>query len=174
MTIIGIVGKKQSGKDTIFEFIRDIYKIRNVRVARIAFADALKQEVCAAFSITPQIIEKNKDNFRMLMQAWGTEVRRKLWGENYWVDKVLNKINHCDDDIVVIPDCRFLNEAAAIKYIGGYIVRIIRPVDSNDTHPSETELEKISEDYTIINDSSLESLRQQTITLTKQLDKILI
>lgn len=88
---------------------------------------------------------------RSLMQWWGTEYRRAQ-DENYWVDKALAK---CDGEclLYVIDDCRFENEAEAVRKAGGKLVRIERanaPVPSNPDHPSEVGLDEWDEWDTII------------------------
>ena len=67
---------------------------------------------------------------------------------------------------VVIPDCRFKNEMAAIKAAGGKVVRVTRPGSglSNERglHPSETEQASIPDeefDHVIRNNGTLEDLR---------------
>ena len=54
-------------------------------------------------------------HYRLIMQAYGTEIRRSL-DNKYWINKVLNKIRQISDDNignnvdVIIPDGRFKNE----------------------------------------------------------------
>lgn len=61
---------------------------------------------------------------------------------------------------VVISDCRFPNEVAAIHRAGGKVIRILRPSlkTSTQTHASETEQKDIVVDETIINDHDFEAL----------------
>lgn len=96
-------------------------------------------------------------SFRSLLQIWGTEYRRSK-NPNYWIDKNLN--NCPNNKLVCIDDCRFLNEAKAIKDKGGYLVKIIRsdaPIISNMTHASEIELEQIVPDFIIYNNGTLDT-----------------
>jgi hypothetical protein len=61
--------------------------------------------------------------------------------------------------MVVIPDVRFQHEVDIIKSIGGSMWKVVRPSLNNvDLHPSETEMEKIVPDLTIINDNTIENL----------------
>ena len=79
---------------------------------------------------------------RALMQWWGTEFRRAQ-DENYWVTQTL-AVASKEPGLWVISDCRFPNEAAAIRAAGGVLVRIDRPdgpIPSNPDHPSETGLD---------------------------------
>lgn len=89
--------------------------------------------------------------FRALMQNYATEIRRAD-DPAYWIIRwkaaVTNALN--DGRSVVVDDCRFLNEAAAIKDMAGVIIRIER-ADIQDTgsHTSETEMLQITPDHTI-------------------------
>ena len=57
---------------------------------------------------------------------------------------------------VIIDDVRYINEAAAIRSVGGIIIRIERPGLTPMDHSSETEQRDIVADYTLINDQELE------------------
>jgi hypothetical protein len=91
-----------------------------------------------------------------LLQWWGTEYRRAQ-NENYWVDQWKAGINP-KANIVISTDMRFLNEAAAIKSVGGFTVQVNRKnVDGSlfidgsrdPRHASETQLDGYNFDYQI-------------------------
>jgi hypothetical protein len=63
-----------------------------------------------------------------VLQLWGTEVCRKAYDDDIWIASLENKIRNSRDDIV-ISDCRFPNEIAAIKRAGGIVIRVTRGVD---------------------------------------------
>ena len=58
---------------------------------------------------------KKFKHYRLIMQIYGTEIRRSL-DNKYWINKVLNKISHISEDNisnnvdVIITDGRFKNE----------------------------------------------------------------
>ena len=58
---------------------------------------------------------KQFKHYRLIMQTYGTEIRRNL-DDKYWINKVLNKIHRISDDNigknvdVIVPDGRFKNE----------------------------------------------------------------
>lgn len=59
----------------------------------------------------------------------------------------------------IITDCRFPNEAAAIRERNGLVIRVVRPGDNKgDLHPSEVAMDRYSFDYIIHNDGNLEVL----------------
>lgn len=168
--IIGLTGKKQTGKDTVFNILKRTIKPPN-RVLRLAFADAVKDEVACACGVTVKEIEADKDTYRPVLQWWGTEFRRKLKGDKYWIDKVCKKIIALTDTnptyltLLVVTDVRFQNEADFIKFCNGYIVKVIRPLDNNDTHKSETELDSIIPNHIIDNSNNLQTL-ESVVELT--------
>ena len=94
-----------------------------------------------------------------LLQFWGTDYRRKMFDENYWVNRTLQDIKSIDDNsIIVIPDTRFLNEYTTIKAMNGVYVEVKRyhpdgsryyADDRDPNHPSESELDDINYDYII-------------------------
>ena len=70
----------------------------------------------------------------------------------------------------VVSDCRFENEAQAIKDRGGVIIRIDRPgVKPINNHPSETAIDHWPFDYKIANVSDLVSLRFTVENIYKEL-----
>lgn len=93
---------------------------------------------------------------RRLLQRLGTEAGRQTLWDSIWVDAALT--GHPEDARLVVTDCRFPNEAQAIKERGGLVVRINRggvgPATGTDgkVHASETSLDDWKFDYTINND----------------------
>lgn len=149
MKIVGITGKAGAGKDTAAAFL-----IENYGFQRIAFGDALKE---AAVALDPlvsigdtaathegisetlavrlsELVElngmdeaKQLPDVRRLLQRLGTEVGRELWGENFWVERAVAKIDP-EAPGVVFTDVRFINEAHAVAHgLGGLLVEIQRP-----------------------------------------------
>lgn len=76
---------------------------------------------------------------------------------------------------VVIPDVRFPNEAEAIVRAGGAVLRLYRPTSPTGAwaeHISERAAREISQAtfaQTIVNNGSLEDLREQTCAVVRQL-----
>jgi hypothetical protein len=176
--IIGLSGYAQVGKDTIGKALVEGYGF-----TRFAFADALKECV---YRLNPIVVAENAPDYvprgpylvthrvqdyvdslgweeakkypevRRLLQVMGTEAGRQVLGDNIWVDAVLNKVGSRD---VVITDCRFPNEAQAVKERGGHVVRVVRPgVDAVNAHPSETSLDDWPFDRIVINGGSMDDV----------------
>lgn len=95
--------------------------------------------------------------FRDALQEIGTDLMRKQFSGNVWVNATMADYKPIFDDVFptwIITDVRFPNEVEAIKKRGGIVVRINRPsVPSTDTHESETALDDYQGfDYIITND----------------------
>lgn len=171
INIIGIVGKKRHGKDTLAKFIEEALRRRNPAAGIVIahWADPLKDEVARATGVTPGKIEANKSLFRPILQWWGAEFRRGQ-DEDYWIKRMGDKIKDAEGvDFMIVPDTRFLNEASTIRGYGGNLFRIVRPPRgliaelkawlNRDCHSSEVEQDRIEVDLTIRNNGSLEDLR---------------
>lgn len=164
MIIIGLSGRKRSGKDTVCEIIQRMCP----GAKRFAFADALKRELSEATKVSIDTIEKEKDRFRMGLQWWGTELRRTQ-DEEYWVKQLIQAIRTSDCKLAVITDCRFPNEAETVRSMGGNVIRIERAGASGDCHASETVMDNYQFDYVICNRGTLEDLEREVCQLLSAL-----
>lgn len=140
--IIGVCGLIGSGKDTIADYLVNVHQFR-----RDSFAASLKDAVAAVFGWERELLEgrtrssrewrEQVDTWwaarlamphltpRWVLQNWGTEVCRRGFHEDIWVASVENKLRNRRDD-VVISDCRFPNEVAALRRAGGLVVQVVR------------------------------------------------
>ena len=120
---------------------------------RVAFADALKEEVANATGHSVEYIEEHKSQFRSLLQAWGV-MRRETGGDSYWIDKVREPVLDIENfgGIPIICDVRFQNEADWILAAGGILVRVVRPNHDGGagSHVSETQLEGLQCHHTLV------------------------
>lgn len=182
--IVAFSGYARSGKDEAAKIL-----VEEFGFTRVSFADklrdflyALNPRVDIVFS-TPQrddpyywrkvqdiIDQYGWDGYkespfgteiRELLQRLGTEAGRQVLGENVWVDAAFN----VEADKIVVSDCRFPNEAQAVKDRGGVVTRITRyNVGPANQHPSETSLDDWPFDYQIQNNSTLEEYREKVRT----------
>jgi hypothetical protein len=167
--IIGLSGYARSGKDTAADHLESKYNF-----ARVSFAAPMKE---AMYALNPIVssdsignfrykdlvdvygLDKAKDSYpeiRRLLQIFGTEVGRSMFGENFWVDLALKNIKN---ENIVVTDVRFKNEANAIKAMGGQIWRVnrasVKPVTG---HVSEVDLDDYRFDHIIENDFSINEM----------------
>jgi len=165
MILIGISGKKRTGKNTVANLIKTL---TNQSVEEFAFAQDLKLELAQLLKIKASDIEDSKELYRPLLQALGV-YRRKFNGENYWINKCFLRIYRSNADVCIITDVRFKNEVAATQASGGIVVRVSRDTGVVDTHESETELDGYDKfDHVIINTGSLEHLLSDVKDFSKK------
>lgn len=192
--IIGLMGAKGSGKDTAAAHLVEKYGFE-----RRAFADPLKRSVAALFDIPFSDVDKYKLDtecrvsmgyhiddqgqtfdsepvisnltFRQMLQRYGTEAHRDIFGEDFWVDQTLPVGGYYPGRKIVVTDCRFENEANRIKELHGYLIRINRPDlgDLNDGHSSENDWFDIKPNITIYNNGTIEKLN---ITISEALGEL--
>ena len=119
-------------KETLFDFPIDMD----------IYLDIMRQET-GLQDIKP--LKKIANNPRELMQFFGTEYVRSIQND-YWIQRLIGDV--FGDRRILVPDTRFLNEAEALRKIGGLIIKVVR-IDSfnnSDSHASETEMDKIEPD----------------------------
>jgi hypothetical protein len=139
--IIGLVGPIGAGKDTVADYLVNIHGFR-----RESFASSLKDAVSVVFGWSRELLEGRSKQSRewreqpdiwwsdklgktitprYILQHWGTDVIRNGFHDDIWLASLENRLRSAQDDIV-ITDCRFPNEIAAIRNAGGTILQIRR------------------------------------------------
>jgi hypothetical protein len=139
--IIGLVGPIGAGKDTVADYLVNIHGFR-----RESFASSLKDAVSVVFGWSRELLEGRSKQSRewreqpdiwwsdklgktitprYILQHWGTDVIRNGFHDDIWLASLENRLRSAQDDIV-ITDCRFPNEIAAIRNAGGTILQIQR------------------------------------------------
>lgn len=142
ISISGLIG---SGKDTAADYLCTVHGFK-----RMSFGASLKDAVSVIFNWDRELLEGSTKHSRewreevdtwwatrlgiphltprWVLQQWGTEVARKAFHDEIWVASVENKLLNIKEDIV-ITDCRFPNEIAAVKNAGGITMRTHRGED---------------------------------------------
>ena len=189
--IIGICGLIGSGKDTIADYL-----VRSHGFVQDSFAASLKDTLAAVFGWDRTMLEGRTGNSRTwreqvdtwwaarlsiphltprwAMQNLGTEVIREHFHQDIWTASVENKLRKINNN-VVISDCRFPNEVAAIQAAGGVVVCVKRGAEPDwvdlavtntdmmpqlypGVHASEYSWAGTKFDYIIDNNESLDML----------------
>lgn len=179
--LIGIGGRLSNGKDVVADYL-----VEKHGYTKIGFSDPLHEAmmklnplVCPATeddggdqgfwryaSATEQLgYVESKDAFpeyRRLLQVFGTEVMRDMFGKNVWVDIAAKRIKglFMDGKKVVITGVRYSNEIDMIDDLLGeswWVERPGYPVGTTN-HPSENTLDADHFERTIMNDGDLEQL----------------
>lgn len=165
--IVALTGMAGSGKSTAAGYLASQFGFRIEK-----FAGPLK-DMLRAIGLSEEEIEGEDKHYpsdillgrtpRHAMQTLGTDWGRKLIGEDFWVQ--LWKDRAVQHRLVVVDDCRFLNEAQAVHELGGRIIRIHRPHQEIDNyvaaHASEQQAKTLPYDFEIANDGSPLALGQK-------------
>lgn len=143
MVVLLLSGKKGAGKDT---FAQELIAV-DPSYVRVAFADALKDEVSDVYSIDRSLLDdvQEKHKYRQHMQDHGLKQRKQ--DVEYWTKKanetILKHISQGRN--VVVTDVRFENELwiTGVPSKDHFSIRIERPAleSDNDEHPSEIALD---------------------------------
>jgi len=191
MVIIGICGRKGSGKTTLATYLCENHKF-----IEYTFAEPLK-DIARIFGFTHQQLYGTQEDklsihpylnvsAREFLQKFGTEICKQQLSllfpnmpKNIWLYLMKQKLDANQlgkRDNIVIHDVRFQDEAELIRSYGGVIVRVHRnhlgpdETDETNSHISETEQEKISCDYHIYNNQDRGKTFEQMDDTMKKMD----
>jgi dephospho-CoA kinase len=168
-SIIILIGKAQSGKTTISNYISSLYKY-----SQIAIADKLKDLthlLLQVFDINisrEDLDNENKEKYRKYLQQIGTDCCRRIFGEYFWIEQLKFE----KDKKYIVSDVRFLSEYEYIKnkYKNVTVIKLSRNIQIElNTHISETEMEQIPYDYLIENNESLEVLYENVKSVVNKI-----
>ena len=171
--IIGIAGKKRSGKDTAADML-----VTHHDFIKESFAAPIRKFVGELCGLTPAQLEKHKEDYipllnsspRKMMQTLGTEWGRDMISQTIWTDSLIMRIKQKSAPDTVICDVRFENEATAIRAMGGVILHIARDhVQPVDEHASEAGVYAHADDYYIPNNRTFSDLYKELNDLVKEL-----
>jgi len=153
--IIGLTGKKQSGKTTAATYLRNNYGFEEVTFAApLKKMAAIMLDVDASYFEGTEAQKTTKIPYwnitgREFLQCVGTELFRNELPlhlpqlEGFWIKRLEKTL--CDaspDSLILVSDVRFPDEAALIKKFGGIIIGIVSasfPTQEPDAHASENQ-----------------------------------
>lgn len=191
MEIIALSGFARSGKDEAARVL-----VEEHGFVQVAFADKLREMLYALdpiveqswhvgmdLEIHPETITVSQviDKFgwggyketryggeiRRLLQRLGTEAGRQTLWDSIWIDAALTGLP--EDAKVCIADCRFRNEAEAVRERGGKVIRVTRNgVSAANNHISEHDLDNYEFDYHLSNHGSLEDYRKNVVRFANE------
>ena len=172
--LIGLAGPKRSGKTLAAEYLAEVYGFHHD-----SFAAPLRRFACDVLGLTPAELEAIKESPvawlddssdgrpqvtpRRFLQLVGTEFGRNLIHPHLWVRACLRRVEGQAN--VVISDCRFGNEARAIRERGGIVVRLNGRGELADKHISEVPLHASLVDFEVDNSGDVRWLHEQLNTL---------
>lgn len=183
--IIAFTGLRGHGKTTAAEALIETYGY-----AHVNFADPVRDVCHRVYGVSyiemldPELKEKVLDRYpfkspRALLQQIGTEMFRGYMDDT-WVQafqRTTAELIAGGAAGVVCSDCRFLNEAAALREMGATLIKIVDPrkmnndgddekiVDVYGAHDSEREIKLLPVNWTIVNDRTVRELRSAALMM---------
>lgn len=178
--VVGLHGVARAGKDTLAEGLTR-YGYR-----RVALADPLRRSMYATnpivqvdsvgrvYRLQEIVNELGWDEakaaavdpatgipeIRRILQKFGTEGGRDVFGENVWTDLALRQIT--TPGHWVVTDVRFPNEVEMIRHVEGMLIKIVRPgYGPINAHASDAGLADGLFDQVIVNDGTIEDLYEK-------------
>ena len=178
-TVILINGKARSGKDTVASMFAKAFSSKGIYAKVFSFAKPMKEIISETFCITETALEEYKNkpekftvqiladdelilcetNFRKILQYFGTEAMKEVFGNNVWAKLAADNVFESDANVFICSDFRFNIEAEeflklASKYkIHVYFIKVesdMQTINQN-AHISERDLDDFCFDYTLIN-----------------------
>jgi hypothetical protein len=189
---IAICGKAKSGKNTVAKMLKkQLSKIEPISCNYIAFADPVKSIARTMFPNIPEKYLTGSSEFRssiipgafkngepltvrQLLIDIGTSLGRG-YDHDIWLkvfDYNLSKLENKHHNMVILTDCRFLNEHKHVKNKGFFNLKIVRNDSYKINHISETEQDGIPDsefDYIIHNNGSLQQLKLEVEKVVNKL-----
>jgi hypothetical protein len=177
--IIAFGYKRMRGKNTAADAAALSLLHRNMPFRFDSFAYSLKELCRTVFGFNDEQLNGElkgiPDQFwgftpRWALQKVGTEAMRGVLND-IWVKTLVRRAKMHPKESILITDMRFPNEAAAVKELGGVLVRCNRdlPFDSiMDTHASETALDHFTDwDFVLNNNGTMDQLKDQVESMIK-------
>ncbi len=174
ITIIGIAGEAESGKDTAASFL-----VNQRGFTRVALADGVRSAFGDLSGPTGQFYKELNGDFtyRRALQLLGTEARIKARNARLWISLAFAKIVYAATihpvrrRRFVIPDFRYPREEAAFRAYGMCgdvrfaLIRVVRPGHGSiaERHSSETMIDGLTPDITIHNQWDVDRLGEMIL-----------
>jgi hypothetical protein len=172
MNLIAFTGSMGTGKSTAVQYLKDLNIEKRVDLVKFAAPLYDIQEVVynriKAAHTRPETFTKDRKLLQWLGTEWGRSIDANLW-VNLWKAEVKSISDKYPDAVIVCDDCRFDNEAKAVREMGGKIIKIISTKSGEriDTkagikqHSSESGISEQYVNYWVDNSYTLETYKSQ-------------
>lgn len=186
---IGVRGSGPgAGKDAAADIICEALVARGLAPRRERFATPLRECIEVLTGVTVAESQTTEGKSRLppgwgmtvgqMLQRLGTDAVRNHLHGNAWVLALFRRFE--GTETVVISDVRFPNESEAVRGRRGVVINIVRPSATREEktaalagrdpgHFSERALDDAEADHVIMNDGTLEDLRDQVLALVDKL-----
>jgi len=182
MKIIGLGYKARNGKDSVANAMIETYG-DDIRIKKVSFASTLKREVenmakaigsmaslallfdraaaangkAVTYDPYPPMDDPDcpSGKQRSMLQWYGSDFWRKI-DTDHWVKALALQMCKADEDVFIVTDVRFTNEADWIRSKGGLMIKVTCPdlpdnlvLKNHMAHISETQLDSYKFDHEI-------------------------
>lgn len=142
--LLGLCGLAGAGKDSLAQVL-----VHSHGFQAVSFSGILKDVAAAVFCWDRRMLEGDTEESRawrervdpwwadrlsmpdltprMVLQRVGTDLFRAHFHDDMWVAHLERRLALMAGSNVVITDCRFENEVALVRRLGGRVVRVVRP-----------------------------------------------
>lgn len=161
MRVIALTGYAGSGKSEVSSILCEEFGY-----TRVKFAGPLKdmlrvlglgeREIEGDLKEAPcELLSGRSPRHAMvtLGTEWGRDLMHKDFWTNIWKARVVDVLRSTSGGVVV-DDCRFVNEVALVRELGGEVWRVLRPAVVPSSHISEAGQATLPSDRTIMNDGT--------------------
>lgn len=172
MKILAFTGKQGSGKTEAAKLIALMLEARGFRAVVVKFADPIYKIMQAQCDVLH--LDFDKPKMRHIMQFIG-EHYRKVYGENFWIDRWEMELKHAGmfsvsqpEAVYICDDLRYKNEAQKVVALGGVIVEVSATDETRKSRIEVVGSDHASEkginypvNYTVHNNGTVEELASQ-------------
>lgn len=115
---------------------------------------------------------------RTLLQYIGNEIGRNQLSDTIWIDRTIDKAKDIasKENVCIIPDVRYENEANAISnngFLYGGLIKVIRDSNTEVTDSNiESEIIDFKTDYFVYNKSTLTNTFYQVLNICQQINEL--
>lgn len=171
IVVIAIVGKKRSGKDTTAKYLEEAFAVMPAQ----KLAGPIKQIAMMLFGWSQDMVEGNGYDREQVIPELGLSVRQFLQecgslfkynlssiipeygrqvGTRIWARILVRWLLEQNFGVFSVSDVRFPEEVSELRknFKHTYVVKLVSDRSPNDTHISETSVDLIDADYTVVND----------------------
>ena len=172
-----ISGKARVGKDTLADFIVNVFKDKyNKSFLKKAYADSLKEKLMAEFDLSWEQVygdlkEVPDKRFMKKFKEEESHADGKVWGDKdiywtpreimqfigtdcyreiddlFWVKQLFKNIS--DESNLIVSDGRFRSEVDPIVDSGGYHIKVIRDYDGVVNNKTHDSETSLDDDYKV-------------------------
>lgn len=182
MLVIALGHRSGVGKDTLARYLMEAFETRQLNVQIRHFASVIKDVSARLFGWAGVQRAEHYDQDRAertkIIPALGMTVL-ELWvrvgqnmrdiHEDVWVEHLFREIKQ-GVDVLIIPDCRFLNEIKAVRRRGGWCVKVVSRAAPIFDSVSDNALGGFFDwDFVVVNDGTLTDLRKQAALMVSAL-----